>query len=68
MTNKSLYLALVASLTLTLAAEAAAPPVVSNVRASQRTGTKLVDIYYDLSDPDSSAVNVFVYVLSLIHI
>jgi len=25
---------------------AAAPPVVSNIRASQRPGTKLVDIYY----------------------
>ncbi|MDP3848884.1 MAG: hypothetical protein Q8Q59_00145 [Luteolibacter sp.] len=30
----------------------AAPPVVSNIRASQRPGTKLVDIYYDLSDAD----------------
>jgi formylglycine-generating enzyme len=30
----------------------AAPPVVSNIRASQRPGTKLVDVYYDLSDAD----------------
>ena len=30
----------------------AAPPVVSNVRAAQRPGTKLVDIYYDLADAD----------------
>ena len=30
----------------------AAPPVVSNIRAAQRPGTKLVDIYYDLSDAD----------------
>lgn len=30
----------------------AAPPVVSNIRASQRPGTKLVDIYYDLVDAD----------------
>ena len=30
----------------------AAPPVVSNIRASQRPGTKLVDIYCDLSDAD----------------
>jgi formylglycine-generating enzyme required for sulfatase activity len=36
----------------------AAPPVVSNVSASQRTGTELVDIYYDVSDPDSSTVTV----------
>jgi len=30
----------------------AVPPVVSNVRASQRPGTKLVDIYYDVADAD----------------
>ena len=30
----------------------AAPPVVSNIRASQRPGTKLVDVYYDLADAD----------------
>ena len=30
----------------------AAPPVVSNIRVSQRPGTKLVDIYYDLTDAD----------------
>jgi formylglycine-generating enzyme required for sulfatase activity len=30
----------------------AAPPVISNVTASQRPGTKLVDIRYDLMDPD----------------
>jgi formylglycine-generating enzyme len=40
----------------------AADPVVSNVRASQRPGTKLVDIYYDLADPDSSSVTVSVAV------
>ena len=28
----------------------AATPVISNIRASQRPGTKLVDIYYDLAD------------------
>ncbi len=27
----------------------AAPPVVSNVRAAQRAGTELVDVYYDLA-------------------
>ena len=26
-----------------------ADPIVSNVRAAQRAGTKLVDVYYDLS-------------------
>ena len=32
--------------------------VVSNVRAAQRAGTALVDIYYDLADADSSALTV----------
>ena len=40
----------------------AAPPVVSNVRAAQRPGTKLVDIYYDVADPDSAALTVSVAV------
>lgn len=40
---------------LFLNAAVAAPPVVSNIRASQRPGTKLVDIYYDLSDADGDA-------------
>ena len=38
----------------------AAPPVVSNIRASQRPGTKLVDVYYDLADADGD--------LQLIHV
>lgn len=37
-------------------------PTVSNVRASQRAGTQLVDVYYDLADPDSSALTVSVAV------
>lgn len=45
----------------TLPAQAAAPTV-SNVRASQRPGTKLVDIYYDLSDPDTSSLSVLIQV------
>ena len=44
-----------------LAASAAAPTV-SNVRASQRAGTQLVDVYYDLADADSSALTVSVAV------
>jgi formylglycine-generating enzyme required for sulfatase activity len=40
----------------------AAAPTVSNVRASQRPGTKLVDILYDLSDPDSSTLSVLLQV------
>lgn len=40
----------------------AAPPVVSNIRASQRAGTHLVDIYYNVGDPDSPTVSVQVMV------
>ncbi len=36
----------------------AAPPVVTNVVGVQRPGTKLVDITYDLADPDTAAVAV----------
>lgn len=46
-----------ASLGLTLWS-AAAPPVVSNVRASQRPGTKFVDVQYDIADPDSAVLTV----------
>jgi formylglycine-generating enzyme required for sulfatase activity len=45
-----------------LAAWAASPPGVTNVTAAQRVGTKLVDIGYTLSDPDSVAVNVYILV------
>lgn len=41
----------------------AAPPVVSNVRATQRPGTHLVDIYYNVSDADgNSPLTVYVAV------
>ncbi|MCP5536643.1 MAG: SUMF1/EgtB/PvdO family nonheme iron enzyme [Akkermansiaceae bacterium] len=40
----------------------AAPPVITNVRASQRPGTKLVDIYYDLSDADGDLQEIRVQV------
>lgn len=41
----------------------AAPPVVSNIRAAQRTGTHLVDIYYNVSDAEgNSPVKVYVAV------
>jgi len=36
----------------------AADPVVFNARASQRTGTKLVDIYYDVTDADGDLLSV----------
>ncbi|MBM3860586.1 MAG: formylglycine-generating enzyme family protein [Verrucomicrobia bacterium] len=40
----------------------AADPVVSNVRAAQRSGTKLVDIWYDLSHAQSKTCTVTVAV------
>src|ERR1035441_3516443 len=43
-------------------AAAGAPPAVSNVRAAQRPGTQLVDIYYDLADPDSASLAITVLV------
>ena len=49
-------------LVLAFVAGAAAPPVVSNVRAAQRAGTKLVDIYYDLADSDSATLVIAVAV------
>ena len=45
-----------------LEANAASPPVISNVTAAQRSTNKLVDISYTISDPNFSSVNVFVLV------
>ena len=39
-------------------------PQVSNIRASQRAATKLIDIYYDLVDADSSSLTIMVQVSS----
>jgi formylglycine-generating enzyme required for sulfatase activity len=39
---------------LTVFPALAAPPVVSNVRAAQRPGTHLVDILYNVTDPDGA--------------
>ncbi len=38
------------------------PPFVSNVRVSQRAGTKLVDIIYDVDDPDGDLLTITVEV------
>jgi hypothetical protein len=48
----------------TSAAQAASPAAVSNVRAAQRSGTKLVDIHYDLSYLGISPINISIYVSS----
>ena len=42
----------------------AAPPVVSNVSASQMPGTKFVNIYYNLADPDGDLQTIEVRVSS----
>ncbi len=42
----------------------AAPPVVSNVTASQRAGTKFVDVSYDLADPDTATLTVSLQISS----
>ena len=49
-----------AILLVAVCAAQAAAPVVSNVRAAQRSGTQVVDITYDLADADSSALKVSV--------
>ncbi len=43
---------------LAAAAAVSAAPVVSNIRAEQRAGTRLVDIWYDLADSSSSSLTV----------
>ena len=55
---------LLAALTLLGAATAsrAAAPVVTNVVAAQRAGTKLVDIRYDATDADGDSLKVGVEV------
>jgi formylglycine-generating enzyme required for sulfatase activity len=52
---------LVTAIVLTLtAALHAADPVVANVVSAQRVGTKLVDITFDVSDPDSDTLSMSV--------
>ncbi len=60
--TKHVLLHSLAAAALVLAHAHAAAPVVSNIRASQRTGTKLVDIYYDATDADGDALTVKIQV------
>lgn len=55
-------IALLAALGDAGTARAASPPVITGVTAGQRPGTKLVDISYTISDPDSTTVNIFLAV------
>ena len=36
----------------------AGTPEVSNIRATQQAGTKLIDVYYDVTDPENDRVTV----------
>ena len=54
-------LALLLALSITLITNAA-DPVVSNVSASQRPGTTLVDIWYDVADTDGDDVDVSIVI------
>ena len=56
--NRFLPLCLILGVSLTHAA----PPEVSNIRATQRSGTKLVDIYYDVTDPENDTLTVSVQI------
>jgi hypothetical protein len=40
----------------------AGAPEVANVTAMQRSGTKLVDVSYDLNDPDGDAMAIRLYI------
>lgn len=55
-------MAVVLGCLLATAVAQAAAPVISNVRASQRAGTKLVDITYDIADADGDLQTIQVYV------
>ena len=58
MRNNHLLRMVVAGLAIGWGTRGVAAPVVSNVHASQRAGTKLVDIYYDVSDSAGHAQTV----------
>lgn len=51
-------------LLLPVTAGFAAAPEVSNIRANQRAGTKLVDIYYDVTDAENDLLTVAIQISS----
>jgi hypothetical protein len=59
--QKGVWLAILLSLIACPCLQAAGPTV-SNVRSAQRPGTQLVDIDYDLADPDTPTLTVSVAV------
>jgi formylglycine-generating enzyme required for sulfatase activity len=62
-TSLSLLLAVVLTVAEPLALYAASPEV-ANIRATQRAGTKLIDIYYDVSDTDNDPLTVSIQLYS----
>jgi len=62
MTTNNYSKMILAALTMSLTHLHAADPVVSNVTAAQRAGTKLVDITFDISDSDSDQLDISVNV------
>ena len=56
-TTLPLWLAVVFTVAEPLAVYAASPEV-ANIRATQRAGTKLIDIYYDVTDTDNDPLTV----------
>ena len=52
--RKLVLVACIAAIGVTVAT----PPEITNVRASQRNGSKLVDIYYDAADADGDQLKV----------
>lgn len=59
---KSVALRFAVGMSVVIGVAQAADPVISNLTVQQRVGTKLVDIYYDVSDSDGDKVNVSVQV------
>jgi hypothetical protein len=62
MRGASIYLMSIAGgvlIALAVAAYANEPPEVTNVTAEQREGTTLVDVYYDLYDPEGDSMTVW---------
>jgi formylglycine-generating enzyme required for sulfatase activity len=62
-TSLVLLLAVVFTVAEPLAVYAASPEV-ANIRATQRAGTKLIDIYYDVTDTDNDPLTVSIQLYS----
>ena len=62
-TSLPLWLAVAFTVAEPLAVYAASPEV-ANIRAKQRAGTKLIDIYYDVTDTDNDPLTVSIQLYS----